>query len=110
MLGLSSSVIIAALMMLVGSGAFALFNMTAVTLRMRAVPAGLLGRVSSLYSTVASGAEAVGALAGGALATAAGIRAPMVAGAAPIAAVTVVMAWRHRRPVPPPDLTSAPNS
>jgi len=102
-LGLSSSVIIAALMMFVGSGAFALFNMIAVTLRQRVVPAGLLGRVTSLYSAVAGGAEALGALSGGALATVAGIRAPMLAGAVPIAAVSLAIAWRHRRRSPSPD-------
>jgi MFS family permease len=109
-LGLSSSVIIAALMMFIGSGAFALFNMTAVTLRQRAVPAGLLGRVTSLYSAVSGGAEALGALAGGALATVAGIRAPMLAGAVPIAAVSLVIAWRHRRPAPPAGVASAPSA
>jgi MFS family permease len=64
--------------------------------RQRAVPAGLLGRVSSLYSTVARGGESLGALAGGAVAASAGIRAPMLAGAVPIAATAVWLAWRHR--------------
>jgi MFS family permease len=48
-------------------------------------------------AAVARGAEALGAVAGGALAAAAGIRAPMLAGAVPIAAVTILMVWRHRR-------------
>jgi len=96
-LGLTANVIVTAAMLLASSAAFALFNMTAVTMRQRLVPAELLGRVSSLYGTVAQGAETLGAIAGGSLATAAGIRAPMLAGAAPIAAVTVVLAWRHRR-------------
>jgi hypothetical protein len=82
---------------LVSSAAFALFNMTAVTMRQRVVPAGLLGRVGSLYGTVALGSEALGALAGGALATTAGIRAPMLAGAVPLAAITALLAWRYRR-------------
>ena len=60
------------------------------------MPDRLLGRVTSLYGTVFGGAEAGGALAGGALAAAAGIRVPMLAGAAPIAAVTVYVSWRHR--------------
>jgi MFS family permease len=96
-LGLTGSVVIAAAMLFVSSAAFALFNMTAVTMRQRLVPAPLLGRVTSLYGTVAQGAETLGAIAGGALATAAGIRAPMLAGAVPIAAVTAALAWRHRR-------------
>jgi len=109
-LGLTSSVIIAALTQFASSGAFALFNMTAVTMQQRLVPAGLLGRVTSLYGTVARGTEALGALAGGALAAVAGIRAPMLAGAVPIAAVTALLAWRHRGAAPAADATSAPSS
>jgi len=109
-LGLTSSVIIAALTQFASSGAFALFNMTAVTMQQRLVPAGLLGRVTSLYGTVARGTEALGALAGGALAAVAGIRAPMLAGAVPIAAVTALLAWRHRGAASAADATSAPSS
>jgi MFS family permease len=97
-LGLTADVFIAAAMLCASSAAFALFNMTAVTMRQRLIPAELLGRVSSLYSTVGRGAEAVGAIAGGALAAAAGIRAPMLVGAVPIMAVTAIFAWRHRQP------------
>jgi MFS family permease len=99
-LGLTASVIIAAVMLAASSAAFALFNMIAVTMRQRRVPDGLLGRVTSLYGTVAGGAEALGALAGGAIATAAGIRATMLVGAAPIAIVVIWAAWRHRREQP----------
>jgi predicted MFS family arabinose efflux permease len=95
-LGLSGSVVISAAMLFASSGAWALFNMTAVTMRQRQVPDGLLGRVASLYGTVTRGAEALGAIAGGALAATAGIRAPMLAGAVPVAAVTAVLAWRYR--------------
>jgi MFS family permease len=95
-LGLSGSTVISAAMLFASSGAWALFNMTAVTMRQRQVPDGLLGRVTSLYGTVTRGAEALGAIAGGALAATAGIRAPMLAGAVPAAAVTAVLAWRHR--------------
>ena len=99
-LGFTSSVIIAAVMLFASSGAFALFNMTAATMQQRLIPAGLLGRVTSLYGTVAGGTEALGAIGGGVLAAAAGIRAPMLAGAVPIAAVSIVLAWRHRRSAP----------
>lgn len=95
-LGLTASVFTAAAMLCASSAAFALFNMTATTMRQRLIPAELLGRVTSLYSTVAGGAEALGAIAGGGLATVAGIRAPMLAGALPILVVTVVFAWRYR--------------
>jgi len=109
-LGLTSSVIIAALTQFASSGAFALFNMTAVTMQQRRVPAALLGRVTSLYGTVARGTEALGALAGGALAAVAGIRAPMLAGALPIAGVAALLAWRHRGSAPAADATEAPSS
>ena len=109
-LGLTSSVIIAALTQFASSGAFALFNMTAVTMQQRLVPAALLGRVTSLYGTVARGTEALGALAGGALAAVAGIRAPMLAGALPIAGVAALLAWRHRGSAPAADATEAPSS
>jgi hypothetical protein len=46
-------------------------------------------KVNSVFGTVTQGAEALGELAGGILAAAAGIRAPMLAGAVPIAVVTV---------------------
>jgi len=94
-LGLTANVIIAASMLAASSAAFALFNIVAVTMRQRRVPDGLLGRVSSLYGTVVGGA-----LAGGGIAAAAGIRATMLAGVAPIAGVTVWTRWRHRREHP----------
>jgi MFS family permease len=96
-LGLTANVLIAALMLAASSAAWALFDMTAVTMRQRLVPDRLLGRVTSLYGTVFGGSEAGGALAGGALATAAGIRATMLVGAMPIAAVTILTVWRHRK-------------
>jgi predicted MFS family arabinose efflux permease len=95
-LGLTANVIAAAGLLFASSAAWALFNMTAVTMRQRQVPARMLGRVTSLYGTVAGGAEALGALGGGALASAAGIRAPMLIGALPIAATVIFLGWRHR--------------
>jgi predicted MFS family arabinose efflux permease len=95
-LGLTANVPTAALMLAASSAAWGLFAMTSVTMRQRLIPDRLLGRVTSLYGTVFGGGEAVGALAGGALATAAGIRATMLVGAMPIAAVTILTVWRHR--------------
>jgi len=95
-LGLTASVIIAAVMLFASSAAWALFNLTVVTMRQRQVPAALLGRVTSLYGTAWRGSEVLGAIGGGALAAAAGIRAPMLAGAIPIAGVITLLAWRHR--------------
>jgi predicted MFS family arabinose efflux permease len=95
-LGLTGNVIIAALLQVLSSAAFALFNVTAVTMRQRQVPGTLLGRVTSVYGTVTQGAEALGAIAGGVIAATVGIRAPMLIGAGPIAAVTILFTWRHR--------------
>lgn len=94
-LGLTSSVIAAATFQVFSIWALTQFNVTAVTMRQRQVPDALLGRVTSVYGTVTQGAEALGALAGGGMAAAAGIRAPMLIGAGPIAAVTILLAWRH---------------
>jgi predicted MFS family arabinose efflux permease len=96
-LGLTGNVSVAAAMLFASSAAWALFNMTAVTMRQRQVPAAILGRVTSLYSTLTRGAEALGAIGGGLLASVAGIRAPMLAGAAPIAAASAVLGWRYWR-------------
>ncbi len=95
-LGLTANVIVAAAMLLANSAAWALFDMTAVTMRQRLAPARLLGRVTSLYGTVAYGAETLGAIVGGSVAAVAGIRAPMLAGALPIAAVAAALAWHYR--------------
>jgi predicted MFS family arabinose efflux permease len=94
--GLVGNVVIAAWFMMIGSAAFALFNMTVVTMRQREVPDALLGRVTSVYFTVAMGTEALGAIVGGGIAAAVGIRALMLIGAGPIAVVTVFVTWRHR--------------
>jgi hypothetical protein len=67
-LGLTTNLVVAAAMLFASSAAWALFNMTAVTMRQRQVPPRMLGRVTSLYGTVAGGYEALGALGGGALA------------------------------------------
>ena len=95
-LGLTAHVIIAAAMLAASSAAFALFNMTSATMRQRQLPDQLLGRVTSLYGTVASGSEALGAVGGGAVAAIAGIRATMLIGAIPIAATMSLLAWQHR--------------
>jgi hypothetical protein len=53
--------------------------------------ADLLGRVGSLFGIVTRGTEALGAIAGGVLAATAGIRAPMLAGAPPLAIAVAVL-------------------
>ncbi len=109
-LGLTANVIVAAAMLLANSAAWAVFDMTAVTMRQRLAPARLLGRVTSLYGTVAYGAETLGAIVGGSVAAAAGIRAPMLAGALPIAAVAAALAWRYRHTQALADPEPAPSA
>lgn len=101
LLGLSANLAIAAAMIFAGSAAFALYYIAAVTMIQRSVPVSLLGRVTSIFGTATRGAEAVGAIGGGILAASAGIRAPMLAGAVPTAAVLVLFSWRHRARLEP---------
>jgi MFS family permease len=64
-----------------------------VTLRQRIVPAGLLGRVGSVYSVLLLGGAALGPLLGGALAQVFGVVAPFWIAAAAMVLITVA-AWR----------------
>lgn len=95
-LGLTANVITAAGMLAASSAAWALFSMTAITMRQQQTPDNLLGRVTSLYRTVFQGSEALGALGGGVIAAVAGIRATMLIGAIPIAATVILLTWQHR--------------
>jgi MFS family permease len=69
--------------MLAGEGfAVAMWNVVTVSLRQQIVPSHLLGRVNSVYRMLGWGLMPLGALAGGFVAHAAGLRAPyVVAGA-----------------------------
>ena len=80
-LGLAPDPAVAAVM-LAGQGfAITMWNVVTVSLRQRIVPAALLGRVNSVYRMLGWGLMPVGALAGGFVAHAAGLRAPyLVAG------------------------------
>lgn len=95
-LGLTANVITAAAMLAASSAACVLIDMTAVTMRHRQVPDNLLGRITSLYGTALRGSEALGALGGGLVAAAAGIRATMLIGAIPISATVILLTWHHR--------------
>lgn len=91
-LGLTSSVLVAAAMLAASSGAFAAFNITSAGLRQRRAPAELLGRVNSAYLTVGRSAESLGALLGGGIAALAGIRTSILAGVPLILAAAVLLA------------------
>lgn len=99
-LGLVSELWVAAGMLALSSGAFAIFNVVAVGIRQRGVPEPLFGRVTSLYLAVAGGAEALGALLGGVIASTAGIRAPMLLGVLPLIAVAVALTATQQHPSP----------
>ena len=55
-----------------------IWNVVTVSLRQQIVPARLLGRVNSVYRMLGWGLMPVGALAGGFVAHAAGLRAPYI--------------------------------
>lgn len=70
------------------------------SLRQRLAPAGMLGRIIGTHQLLSWGGAALGALAGGGLATAMGLRAPFLIGGAILIAVAVGFALvRLERPV-----------
>ena len=70
-------VVVAALLACQGFSA-AMWNVVTVSLRQRVVPGHLLGRVNSVYRMLGWGLMPLGALAGGFVAHAAGLRAPYI--------------------------------
>jgi MFS family permease len=80
-LGLAPDPAVAALMLAAQGFTVTMWNVVTVSLRQQVVPAHLLGRVNSVYRMLGWGLMPVGALAGGFVAHAAGLRAPyLVAG------------------------------
>ncbi|MET9241257.1 MFS transporter [Nonomuraea sp. NPDC003709] len=80
-----------------GTGAgFAVWNVLSVTLRQREVPPELLGRVNSASRTLSMAAAPLGALAGGALAAVAGLRAPLWIAGVALTVLAVAFAVRSR--------------
>lgn len=76
-----------------GTGAaFAVWNVLSVTLRQRLVPAELLGRVNSANRTFSMAAVPLGALTGGAVADAFGLRAPLWMAAAALTVLAIAYA------------------
>jgi MFS family permease len=99
-LGLAPDPAVAALM-LAGQGfTVTMWNVVTVSLRQQVVPAHLLGRVNSVYRMLGWGLMPVGALAGGFVAHAAGLRAPyivagLLCGLSLLAAVPLLLAARQ---------------
>jgi MFS family permease len=90
-LGLTSDLAVSAVALLCSSGAFAVFNATSRSMRQRHTPPHLLGRVNSTYLTVGRSAGALGALAGGSLAAAIGVQAPILAGVPLLVAAALIL-------------------
>jgi MFS family permease len=113
-IGLAPSPAVAAVM-LAGQGfAVAMWNVVTISLRQRIVPSALLGRVNSVYRMLGWGLMPIGALAGGFVAHAAGLRAPYVVagvlcGVSLLAALPLLLAAGrdHAAELPAPPARSA---
>jgi MFS family permease len=106
--GLAPDAAVAAVM-LAGQGfAVTMWNIVTVSLRQQIVPSALLGRVNSVYRMLGWGLMPLGALAGGFVAHAEGLRAPyilagLICGVALLAALPLLLAAdRTRQPLHPP--------
>jgi MFS family permease len=77
-IGLAPSPIVVAALLAVQGFSVTMWNVVTVSLRQRIVPGDLLGRVNSVYRMLGWGLMPFGALAGGFVAHAAGLRAPYV--------------------------------
>lgn len=96
LLGLTSTVALAAAALAASSFVFGLWTVAAVTLRQRLAPPAMLGRVNASYRTVLIGVQPVGALLGGVVADLLGLRAPMLLGV-PVLLVAAVLGHRVLR-------------
>src|ERR1700722_11003150 len=77
-IGLAPGPAVVAALLAVQGFSVAMWNVVTVSLRQRVVPGHLLGRVNSVYRMLGWGLMPLGALAGGFVAHAAGLRAPYV--------------------------------
>ena len=77
-IGLAPDAVVVAALLAVQGFSVAMWNVVTVTLRQQIVPGHLLGRVNSVYRMLGWGLMPLGALAGGFVAHAAGLRAPYV--------------------------------
>jgi MFS family permease len=77
-IGLAPGPIVVAALLAVQGFSVAMWNVVTVSLRQRIVPGRLLGRVNSVYRMLGWGLMPLGALAGGFVAHAAGLRAPYI--------------------------------
>jgi MFS family permease len=103
--GSATSGLVAGLFIAVYGAANLAWNVTAVSLRQSLVPTELLGRVTMAYQMITGSAEALGAAAAGLSAHAFGLRAPFFAGAALLAAASLV-SMRPAKSTAQPDSAS----
>jgi MFS family permease len=78
--GLAPNAVVLGALMACGGFSTTLWNVVTVSMRQREVPAELFGRVNSVYRMLGWGTRPLGALAGGMIAEAAGLRAPFIIG------------------------------
>lgn len=88
---LTSQPLLAAAMLAAASFGIVQWNVIAVYLRQTLVPSGILGRVSGVYRFIAWGTLPLGAICGGFLASAFGVRSVFSAGAIGLAAVLIYL-------------------
>lgn len=88
--------VLAAIVLSTTSLSFAVWNVLSVTIRQRLVPRGVLGRVNAASRTLSMTAAPLGALAGGAIAAALDLRAPLWLSGAALGVITVVLALSTR--------------
>ena len=101
-IGLAPGPAVVAALLAVQGFAVAMWNVVTVSLRQRVVPGHLLGRVNSVYRMLGWGLMPLGALAGGFVAHAAGLRAPyivagLLCGLATLAALPLLVAATRTR-------------
>jgi MFS family permease len=79
-MGLAPNAVVVGALMACGGFITTLWNVFTVSMRQREVPAEIFGRVNSVYRMLGWGTRPLGALAGGIVAEAAGLRAPFIVG------------------------------
>jgi hypothetical protein len=88
--------LVAAVVLSTTSFSFALWNVLSVTIRQRLVPGAVLGRVNAASRTLSMTAAPLGALAGGGLAAALDLRAPLWASGLAMVVITGLFAVATR--------------
>jgi MFS family permease len=95
--GLAPDALVAGALFALNGYSVSMWNVVAVSLRQRTVPGDLLGRVNSVYRMINWGLFPIGAIAGGFIASAFGLRAPyliggIIIGVGAVAALPILIA------------------